>query len=111
MVLSTKSVFTTKQAKALINAKEAAEEAKQKTKNTRGRLRKKRKEIATITKAQVQERKKAQTVTIKAKIVTNQHKKALKEANQVAKKVQKASISTGNIAKRKETTKAYMAAA
>jgi hypothetical protein len=46
-------------AKALINAREAAEEAKQRTKNIRERLRKERKEIATITKAQVQERKEA----------------------------------------------------
>ena len=35
VVLSTKLVFTTKWAKALINAREATEEAKQRTKNTR----------------------------------------------------------------------------
>jgi len=50
-VLSTESVLTTEWAKALIDAKEAAEEAKQRTKNTRYRLRKERKDIATIIKA------------------------------------------------------------
>jgi hypothetical protein len=52
-VLSTKSVLTTKWAKALLNAREAVEEAKQRAKNTRTWLRKERKEIAIITKAQV----------------------------------------------------------
>ena len=50
-MLSTKSVLTTKWAKALIDTKEAAEEAKQRTKNTKGQLRKERKEIAIIAKA------------------------------------------------------------
>ena len=67
VVLSTESILTTKWAKALINAREAAEEAKQRTKNTRGQLRKERKEIATIAKAQVQERKEARAAAIKAK--------------------------------------------
>jgi len=53
VVLSTKLVLTTKWAKALFNAREAVEEAKQRAKNTRTRLRKERKEIATIAKAQV----------------------------------------------------------
>ena len=35
VVLSTESVLTTESAKALINTREAAEEAKQRTKNTR----------------------------------------------------------------------------
>ena len=51
VVLSIKLVLTTKLAKALINAREAVEEAKQRTKNIRERLRKERKEIAIITKA------------------------------------------------------------
>jgi len=51
VVLSTKSVLTTESAKALIDAREAAEEAKQRTKNIRERLRKERKEIAIIAKA------------------------------------------------------------
>jgi len=52
-VLLTKSVLTTKSAKALINAREAIEEAKQRTKNTREQLRKERKETAITAKAQV----------------------------------------------------------
>jgi len=52
-VLLTESVLTTESAKALINAREAVEEAKQRTKNTREQLRKERKEIATIIKVQV----------------------------------------------------------
>ena len=52
-MLLTKSVLTTKLAKALVNAREAAEEAKQRTKNTREQLRKERKEVATIVKVQV----------------------------------------------------------
>jgi len=52
-VLSTKLVLTTEWAKALLDAREATEEAKQRAKNTRTRLRKERKEIATIAKAQV----------------------------------------------------------
>jgi len=67
VVLSTKSVLTTEWAKALLNAREVAEEAKQRAKNTRTRLRKERKEIAIITKAQVQERKEAWAAAIKAK--------------------------------------------
>ena len=51
VVLSTKLVFTTEWAKVLINAREAAKETKQRTKNTRGQLRKERKEIAIIAKA------------------------------------------------------------
>jgi len=46
-------ILTTELAKALINAKEATEEAKQRTKNIRERLRKEGKEIAIIAKAQV----------------------------------------------------------
>ena len=53
VVLLTKSVLTTESAKALINAREAAEEAKRRTKNTREQLRKERKRIATIAKGQV----------------------------------------------------------
>jgi len=49
-VLSTKLVLTTKSAKALINAREAIEEAKQRARNTRKRLRKEKKEIAIIAK-------------------------------------------------------------
>ena len=51
VVLLTKLVLTTESAKALINAREAIEEAKQRAKNTRTRLRKERKEIAIIAKA------------------------------------------------------------
>ena len=51
VVLSTKLVLTTKQAKSLFNAREAAKEAKQRAKNTKKWLRKERKEIAIITKA------------------------------------------------------------
>jgi len=50
VVLLTESVLTTESAKALINAREATEEAKQRTKNTREQLRKERKEIAIIAK-------------------------------------------------------------
>ena len=50
-MLSTESVLTTKWAKAFLDTREAAEEAKQRAKNTRNRLRKERKEIATIAKA------------------------------------------------------------
>ena len=50
-MLSTESVLTTEWAKALLDAREAAEEAKQRAKNTRTRLRKERKKIATIAKA------------------------------------------------------------
>ena len=53
VVLLTESVLTTKSAKALINAREAAEEAKQRTKNTREQLRKERKEIAIIAKVYI----------------------------------------------------------
>ena len=53
VVLSTKSVLTTEQAKALLNAREAAKEAKQGAKNTRKRLRKERKEMAIIAQTQV----------------------------------------------------------
>ena len=51
VVLSTKSVLTTESAKALINAREAIEEAKQRARNTRKWLRKEKKEIAIIAKA------------------------------------------------------------
>ena len=111
VVLLTKLVLTTKLAKALINAKEAVEEAKQRTKNTREQLRKERKRIAIITKGQVQERKEAQATATKAKKVADQHKRDLGEANRAAKRAQKASVTTGNIAKRKKTVEAYMAAA
>ena len=53
VVFSTKLVFTTKQAKALINAREAVEEAKQRTKNTRQQRKKEKKEIAIIAQVQV----------------------------------------------------------
>ena len=111
VVLSTESVLTTKSAKALINAREATEEAKRRTKNTREQLREGRKRIATIAKGQVQERKEAQATATKAKKVADQHKRDLGEANRAAKRAQKASVTTGNIAKRKKTTEAYMAAA
>ena len=50
VVLSIKLVLTTKLAKALINAREAIEEAKQRARNTRKWLRKEKKEIAIIAK-------------------------------------------------------------
>ena len=64
-------VLTTKSAKALINAKEAVNEAKQRAKNTREQLRKERKEVAMVTKVQVQERKEAWAAAIKAKKVAD----------------------------------------
>ena len=67
--------------------------------------------MAIIAKAQVQERKEAQAAATKAKAVADQHKRDLGGANRAAKRAQKASVATGNIAKRKKTIEAYMAAA
>ena len=111
VVLSTESVLTTEWAKALLDAREAAEEAKQGAKNTRKRLRKERKEMATIAQAQVQERKEARAAATKAKKAADQHKKDLGGADRAAKRAQKASVTTGNIANKKKTTEAYIAAA
>lgn len=110
VVLSTESVLTTESAKALIDAREAANEAKQRAKNTREQLRKERNEVAIIAKAQVQERKVARAAATKAKRVADQHKKDLGEADRAAKRAQKASVTTGNIAKRKKTAEACMSA-
>ena len=52
-MLLTKLVLTTELAKVLINTREAIEEAKRRTKNTREQLRKERKRIAIIAKGQV----------------------------------------------------------
>ena len=86
VVLSTELVLTTKSAKALIDAREAAEEAKQRARNTRKRLRKEKQEIATVAKAQVQERKEARAAAIKAKKAADQYKRDLGEANRAAKR-------------------------
>ena len=53
VILFTELVFTTKQAKVLLDAREAAKEAKQGAKNTKKRLKKERKEMAIIAQAQV----------------------------------------------------------
>ena len=52
-IFSTKLVLTTEWAKAFISVKEAAKEAKQRTKNIKYQLRKERNDIVTIAKAQV----------------------------------------------------------
>jgi len=110
-VLSTESVLTTEWAKALLNTREAAEKAKQRAKNTRTRLRKERKEIATIAKAQVQERKEAWAAATKAKKAADQYKKDLGGADWAVKRAQKALVTIGNIANKKKTIEAYIAAA
>jgi hypothetical protein len=66
--------------------------------------------MAIIAKAQVQERKEARAAATKAKVVADQHKRDLGGANRVVKRAQKVLVATGNIAKRKKTTEAYMAA-
>lgn len=53
VVLSTKSVFTTKSARALITAKAVIAETKQQAKDTRKRLRKNKSNAAIVAQAQV----------------------------------------------------------
>ena len=67
VVLSTELVLTAKQARAIVAAKEAKEEAKGQAKAIREALKTTRQEAATITKAQVEERKKACSTTIEVK--------------------------------------------
>src|SRR6266567_3855107 len=109
-MLSTKSVLTLEAIKELTATKEAAQKAKEQAKLTKNQLKKDRQVAVELTKEQVKARKAARKKVANVKELAKVHHREAGEAGKVAKKAQKDSRTATNIAHKKRTREAQLAA-